>query len=291
MPPPTPPLVQICTGCDVPVDVTTEEPLAVLPCPTCGMEMTVKRSFNHFEAQEILGAGGMGTVYRALDPNLNRTVAIKLLRREYSNDHEFVSQFQREAEVTASINHPHVVKVYSAGSDHGMLYIAMELVDKGSLDELMTRQGNIEEAQALDVGIQIAHGLNAALQRGLIHRDIKPGNILFSNSHNAKIVDFGLAALMDEAGTVGGEIWGTPYYVAPEKLDNKPEDARSDIYSLGATLFHAIAGRPPFEADTSSIGTLKRLKSQPVNLQGFSPHISAPTAAITPFGGECENAL
>jgi fructosamine-3-kinase len=222
----------------------------------------------------------MGTVYRALDTNLNRMVALKLLRREYSADPEFVQQFQAEAAITASINHPYVVKVYSTGEDHGLLYLAMELVDKGSLDDLMGLQGRVPEAQVLEVGIQIAKGLDAALQRGLIHRDIKPGNILFADAHTAKIVDFGLAVLMEHAGEAGAEVWGTPYYVAPEKLDNKAEDHRSDIYSLGASLFHALAGRPPFEAETASMVALKHVKSQAVSLQAFAPDVSSATAFV-----------
>ncbi len=249
-------------------------------CPSCGAGMRVRRNFDHFELQEILGVGGMGSVYRAQDINLNRMVALKLLNKEYSSDPQFVKQFQTEAAVTASVNHPHVVKVYSSGTDHSLLYIAMELVDKGSLDELMTVQGRVNEAQVLDVGIQIAQGLNAALKSGLIHRDIKPSNILFYDANTAKIVDFGLAALMDEAGKVGGEVWGTPYYVAPEKLDGRPEDARSDIYSLGATLFHALAGRPPFEAETASMSALKHVKSQVVSIQTYAPDLSSATAYV-----------
>jgi hypothetical protein len=241
--------------------------------------MRVRRSFDHFELQEVLGAGGMGAVYRALDQNLNRHVALKLLRQEYSRDAEFVAKFQTEAAITASINHPNVVRVYSTGEDHGLIYLAMELVDKGSLDDLMTLQGRVAEVQVLDVGIQIARGLQAALQRGLIHRDVKPGNILFSDAHTAKIVDFGLAVFMHQA-EAGAEVWGTPYYVAPEKLDNQPEDLRSDIYSLGATLFHAVAGRPPFEAETASMVALKHLKSQVVSLQAFAPDVSSATAYV-----------
>ena len=274
------PILQSCPGCGTNIDVTDEEPFAQMHCPSCGAGMRVRRNFDHFELQEILGVGGMGSVYRAQDINLNRMVALKLLNKEYSADPQFVKQFQTEAAVTASVNHPHVVKVYSSGTDHSLLYIAMELVDKGSLDELMTVQGRINEAQALDVGIQIAQGLNAALKSGLIHRDIKPSNILFYDAKTAKIVDFGLAALMDEAGKVGGEVWGTPYYVAPEKLDGRPEDARSDIYSLGATLFHALAGRPPFEAETASMTTLKHLKSQPVSIQSYAPDLSSATAYV-----------
>ncbi len=276
----TEPLVQTCPSCGALIDVSDEEPFALMHCPNCGTGMRVRRSFDHFELQEVLGAGGMGAVYRALDTNLNRMVALKLLRKQFSADPEFVRQFEAEAATTASINHTNIVKVYSSGVDHGMLYIAMELVDKGSLDDLMQMQKRVPEMQVLEVGIQIAKGLNAALQRGLIHRDIKPGNILFANAHSAKIVDFGLAALVADAGKVGGEVWGTPYYVAPEKLDNQPEDARSDMYSLGATLFHALAGRPPFEAETASMVALKHVKSQMVSLQAFAPDVSSTTAYV-----------
>ncbi len=274
------PLLETCHACAALIDISDAEPLALLHCPACGAGMRVRKTFDNFELQEVLGAGGMGAVYRAYDRNLNRSVALKLLRREYGEDEEFVAQFQNEASITASINHPNVVKVFSAGNDHGRIYIAMELVDKGSLDDLMTLQGRVAEAQVLEVGIQIAEGLNAALQRGLIHRDIKPGNILFSDAHTAKIVDFGLAVLQEHAGKVKGEVWGTPYYVAPEKLDNQPEDFRSDMYSLGATLFHAVAGRPPFEAETASMVALKHVKSQVVSLQAFAPDVSSPTTFV-----------
>jgi predicted RNA-binding Zn-ribbon protein involved in translation (DUF1610 family) len=276
----TEPIVQTCASCGALIDVTDEEPFALMHCPNCGTGMRVRRSFDHFELQEPLGSGGMGSVYRALDTTLNRMVALKLLRKEYSADPVFVEQFQREAAVTASINHPYVVKVYSTGEDHGLIYITMELVDKGSLDDLMGLQGRVPEAQVLGVGIQIAKGLEAALQRGLIHRDIKPGNILFADAHTAKIVDFGLAVLMEHAGKIGGDVWGTPYYVAPEKLDHQPEDHRSDIYSLGGSLFHALAGRPPFEAETASMVALKHVKSQAVSLQAFAPDVSSATAFV-----------
>ncbi|MHA3769943.1 protein kinase domain-containing protein [Verrucomicrobiota bacterium sgz303538] len=276
----TEPVLQDCIKCGALIDISDEEPFALMHCPTCGAAMRVRRNFGSFELQEVLGAGGMGAVYRALDVNLHRSVALKLLRREYSNNPEFTRQFAHEAAVTALVNHPNVVKVYSSGADGGLFYIAMELVDKGSLDDLMTVQGRVSELQVLEVGIQIAKGLNAALQRGLIHRDVKPGNILFADAQNAKIVDFGLAVPVDEAGTLGGEIWGTPYYVAPEKLEHKPEDFRSDMYSLGASLFHAIAGRPPYEAEDASVVALKHVKSQPVSLQSFAPDVSGATTYV-----------
>ncbi len=275
------PALQECPTCGTLIDVTEEQPLALRHCPNCGEAMRVRRIFNHFELQDVLGTGGMGAVYRALDQSLNRPVALKLLRGEHSQSPDLIASFAKEAAITASISHPHVVKVYSTGTDHGIFYIAMELVDKGSLEERITGLGKIPEAQVLEVGIQIAQGLNAAFKSGLIHRDVKPGNILFADAHNAKIVDFGLAVLQEHANKEGAAIWGTPYYVAPEKLDTVPhEDFRSDMYSLGATLFHAASGRPPFEAETASMAALKHLKSQLVSLQSFAPEISSATAFV-----------
>ena len=190
----------------------------------------------------------MGSVYKATDLNLNREVALKILKKECSANAEERAKLEEEARIIASINHPHVVKVFSFGEDQGQFYLAMELAEKGSLDDLMSVQQRLSEAQVLRVGIQIAEGLDAALEHNLIHRDIKPGNILFADPQTAKLVDFGLAVVMDEVAQARGEIWGTPYYIAPEKLDNQPEDFRSDIYSLGGTLFHALAGRPPYRS-------------------------------------------
>ena len=275
------PAIQECPTCGTLIDVTDEQPLALRHCPNCGAAMRVRRIFNHFELQEVLGSGGMGAVYLAFDQTLNRQVALKLLREEHSKNPALIESFAKEAAITASISHPHVVKVYSTGTDHGIFYIAMELVNKGSLEELMALQGKVGEAQLLEVGIQIAQGLQAAFQKGLIHRDVKPGNILFADAHNAKIVDFGLAVLQEHANAEGAAIWGTPYYVAPEKLETTPhEDFRSDMYSLGATLFHAAAGRPPFEAETASMVTLKHLKSELVSLQAFAPEVSSATAFV-----------
>jgi hypothetical protein len=275
-----PSLLQPCTNCAALLDVGDLEPFAKVHCPMCGTAIRARTQLKNFTLVEVLGAGGMGAVYKALDTNLDRMVALKVVRKEYSADAEYLAKFEREARITASVNHPHVVKVYSFGSDHGLFYIAMELVDKGSLDDLMNLQGRVAEIQALTVGIQMAQGLSAAHQKGLIHRDVKPGNILFADAQTAKIVDFGLALLAEHEAEERGEVWGTPYYVAPEKLDHQPEDFRSDMYSLGGTLFHAISGRPPFEADTASMVALKHLKSKAVSLQAFAPDVSSATAYV-----------
>jgi len=276
---PEEPLLQSCAECGAVMDVSEVEPLSAVVCPECGAPSVISATIDHFELVEVIGHGGMGAVYKALDTSLNRYVALKLLRKS-SGSPEQIAQLETEAAITASINHPHVVRVFSTGLDRGRFYIAMELVEKGTLDSLIELQGRVAEAQVLEVGIQIASGLRAAQHAGLIHRDVKPGNILFADSHTAKIVDFGLAIFAEDEAKVRGEIWGTPYYVAPEKLDRKPEDHRSDIYSLGGTLFHALAGRPPFEAENASLVALKHLKSQAVSLQAFAPHVSSNTAYV-----------
>ncbi|CAN5410953.1 hypothetical protein BH09VER1_BH09VER1_10060 [soil metagenome] len=273
-------LLEACPACGTLMDVTEQPPFAKIFCPSCGQSLRARKQFNNYKLIEQIGEGGMGSVFKALDCNLHRNVALKILKKEFSADEEGKAKLEQEARVTASINHPHVVKVFSFGEDHGQFYLAMELVEKGSLDQLMGIQRKVAEVQMLEVGIQIAQGLEAGFEHELIHRDIKPGNILFADPHTAKLVDFGLAIVMDEAASAKGEIWGTPYYIAPEKLDHQSEDLRSDIYSLGGTLFHALAGRPPYEAETASMVALKQLKSQPVSLQAFAPEVSSETAYV-----------
>jgi len=273
-------LIQPCPSCNAGLDVTNNEPLSQSVCPSCGKELIIGEFIDHYQLLEVAGRGGMGVVYKALDSSLDRVVALKVLRKDRLGS-EAIAQLENEASITASIHHPHVVKVFTTGSAHGRVYISMELVSCGTLEDLIRIQGRVAEAQALDIAIQIADGLRAAWQAGMIHRDVKPGNILFADAHTAKIVDFGLAmAEQAAAEAVGSEIWGTPYYIAPEKLDGQPEDFRSDIYSLGATLFHALAGRPPFEAENASLVALKHLKSQAVSLQAFAPWVLGSTAYV-----------
>lgn len=275
-----PRIIENCPSCGGAIDVSEEFPFAQIYCPHCGEGMRARRMFNHFEVVELIGEGGMGSVFKAHDHTLGRMVALKVLRREMSAREDERAKLEQEARITASVNHPHVVRVYSFGEADGQFYLAMELVEKGSLDDLMSIQERVPEVQVLDIGIQIAQGLEAAAEQGLIHRDVKPGNILFADARTTKIVDFGLARVLEEEAEARGEIWGTPYYIAPERLNFEPEDFRSDMYSLGGTLFHAIAGRPPFEAETASLVALKQLKSQPVSLEAFAPDVTPETAYV-----------
>ena len=274
-------VIEACSLCEALMDVTDQPPLSQFRCPNCGQRLRVHRQFKNYRLLEFLGEGGMGWVYKAVDRNLNREIALKILKKECRATAGECATLEREARITASIDHPHVIKVFSFGEDQGQFYLAMELAEKGSLVDLMRVQPRLAEAQVLQVGIQIAKGLDAALEHNLIHRDIKPGNILFSDPDTAKLVDFGLAIFMDEVAHA--EAWGTAYYVAPEKMDDRPdrpEDFRSDIYSLGGTLFHALAGRPPHTGGGPITVALKQLMSQPVSLLAFAPHVSSETAYV-----------
>ena len=269
-----------CWICGAVLDAGGYEPLVRVVCRNCGQKNLLQRTFDHFMPVETLGVGGMGTVYKARDMQLERFVALKLLRKELSSEADHHAQLQQEARVAASVNHPNIVQIFSLGMDHGQFYVVMELIDHGSLDDLIESQGRLPEEQVLDVAIQIARGLRAAHRKGLIHRDVKPANILFVDEQAAKIGDFGLAAFATQQAQSDRVIWGTPPYVAPERLFNKPEDVRSDIYSLGATLFHAVAGKPPIDGSTNSATELRQLKQHPADLRAIAPEVSEPTARV-----------
>jgi serine/threonine protein kinase len=269
-----------CWICGAVLDAGGYEPLVRVVCRNCGQKNLLQRTFDHFVPVQTLGAGGMGTVYKARDTQLERFVALKLLRKDLSSEADHDAQLQQEARIAASVNHPNVVQIFSLGTDHGQFYVVMELIDHGSLDDLIESQGRLPEHQVLDVGIQIARGLRAAHRKGLIHRDVKPANILFVDEQAAKIGDFGLAAFATQDPQTDRVIWGTPPYVAPERLYNQPEDIRSDIYSLGATLFHAVAGKPPIDSDTNSATELRELKQRPSELRAIAPEVSVRTARV-----------
>src|SRR5256712_2791331 len=269
--------LQICPACGASFDTSDAEPLARMECPNCGEKVRAERMFDNFLIVETVGIGGMGTVYKARDTLLDRFVALKLLRKDLEGGLDATAELRQEARAAAAVNHPNIVQVFSSGSDHGQFYLVMELVERGSLDDFIEQQTRLPEEQVLEAGIQTAKGLRAAYAKGLVHRDVKPANILFADEHMAKVGDFGLAGIAAEAR---GEIWGTPYYVAPERLKNEPEDFRSDIYSLGATLFHALAGRAPIEGETNSAVALRNLKEHPLDLRAAAPDVSPAMARV-----------
>jgi serine/threonine protein kinase len=173
-----------------------------------------------------------------------------------------------------------VIKLYSTGEDHGYFYIAMELVGGGSLEQRIKNQGRLPEEDVLRIGLEVAEGLRAAQKDGLLHRDVKPANILFTDTGTAKVVDFGLAIFVDAQDEADTEIWATPYYVSPEKVIENTEDFRSDIFSLGATLYHALTGKPPHKANTASLSELRKIKSEKVVLEDTGLTFSPRTAVV-----------
>lgn len=207
------PFVSVCPVCQNPIDVSALEPFSKVACPHCGQLVRVRRNFDHFKIIKQIGEGGMSRVFEAEDETLGRRVALKILNRQFSRDEVRVESFKREALLTAKISHLNVIKLYSTGEDHGYFYIAMELVSGGSLEQRIKKQGRLPEEEVLRIGLEVAEGLKAAHKEGLLHRDVKPANILFTESGTSKVVDFGLAVFAGSKDDEDGEIWATPYYV------------------------------------------------------------------------------
>ncbi|MEM0970292.1 MAG: serine/threonine-protein kinase, partial [Verrucomicrobiota bacterium] len=268
------PLLNTCPSCREVIDVSGVRPYEKIACPLCDDTIRVRTKFHHFTLKKEIGSGGMSRVFRAIDDNLGREVALKILHSQFEDKPELAAQFEREAKLTATVNHPNVVQVYSAGHDQGYFYIAMELLESSSVETLIETRKRIPVPDALRIIHEVALGLQAAHQQGLIHRDIKPGNILFDPNGAARLVDFGLE-LAQGSDDESSEIWATPFYVPPEKLWGRQEDFRSDIFSLGATLFHMIAGQPPHAANTDSIEELIKVKSEPADLKTVAPQTPA----------------
>ncbi|MDF1825585.1 MAG: serine/threonine-protein kinase [Verrucomicrobiales bacterium] len=276
---PTSPVVENCPDCSQAIDVSTLSPFTEIVCPQCNASVRVRTTMGPYHLVGILGEGGMSQVFKAVDLHLQREVALKVLHQSLSLDSTLTAMFEREAKLTASILHPNVVKVYTVGRDQGYFFIAMEIIDALSLEQLIVDKGCLSEKEVLNIAHDVTSGLKAAYEEGLIHRDIKPGNMLVMEDGTAKLVDFGLAVNQDAEDELE-ELWATPFYVPPEKLDGDADTHLGDIYSLGATLYHAISGHPPFEANTSSMDELKEIKKQSLNLKGEAPSLSKATLRL-----------
>jgi len=209
----------------------------------------VGKTLGGYQIVEEIGKGGMGSVYRAKQLALGRVVALKRLSTELT-DEQFIMRFLTEARAAAKLSHPNVVQVYDVGRERGVHYIAMEYVEGRSLEARIKTDGAIEPREAVEIGIDVAKALACARMSNIVHRDIKPDNVLLSNAGQVKVADFGLAKVIDEPSlgfTQENSGLGTPHYMAPEQAtDAKGADHRADIYALGATLYHALVGRPPF---------------------------------------------
>ena len=225
----------------------------------------------NFLLEREIGSGGMGGVYMGRDKMLDRQVAVKVMLREFGSDAEFVEKFKKEAQSAARLIHPNIAQIYSYGICDGMPYIAMELASGGSLYSIMNNaKGQTNIARVLKICQQVAQALQCASDQGFVHGDVKPENILLDANGNAKLVDFGLAGMQKDTD----EIWGTPYYISPEKVRKEAVDFRADMYCLGGTLYHALTGVAPFEGEDSVAVVKKRFEGSPKKPSEIRPEIS-----------------
>jgi serine/threonine protein kinase len=238
-----------CGGCGAKNFIASDlPPFQTTPCNKCGHPVMITVRLRQFELRGVIASGGMGTVFRSWDTMLHREVAVKLMKPDLATDPQQVEQFAREARACAGLNHTNIIHIYTFDSHGAYKYLVMELADCGTLDGRIEKDGRVEELYVLDVGIKIAYALDSALKHNLLHLDIKPGNILFNAEGEPKLVDFGLAQAAEAERKPDDGIFGTPYYIAPERIRDQREDFRSDMYSLAGTLYHALTGRVPFEA-------------------------------------------
>lgn len=220
---------------------------------------------NRYKIQEKIGNGGMATVYKALDQILNRYVAVKVLREEFTTDEEFIKRFNAEAQSAARLTHPNIVSVYDVGQEYNIYYIVMELIQGKTLKQIIEEDGHLSWKWAVNIAIQIASALEMAHKNNIIHRDIKPHNIMITEDGVAKVTDFGIAkAVSNSTITAFGTTLGSVHYFSPEHARGGYTDSKSDLYSLGVVMYEMVTGKVPFDADTPVSIALKHMQEEPV---------------------------
>jgi len=278
-----------CTHCHGILAIDDGAPGEAVACGHCGTAVAVPETrfspgsvLGDFIIRDRLGEGGMGTVYTAHQISLDRVAAVKVLHKRYAADEVYIRDFIREARAAASINHPSIVQAYAVGEDEGLFYFAMEYVPGSTLKQVLLHGGRLVAERVLDIGLQVAGALDFAWRsQGLVHRDIKPDNIILTADGSVKLADLGLARKLTEIASDGTqELYGTPQYIAPEHLLGSRGDNRSDVYSLGATLFHALTGRFPFEGPTAVDIAQKHLMEPLAPVRSLCPEVPARLAQV-----------
>ncbi|MBA2461152.1 MAG: serine/threonine protein kinase, partial [Actinobacteria bacterium] len=209
-----------------------------------------QRIAERYELQAVVGTGGMASVYRAYDTLLERNVALKILHEHYSEDDEYIERFRREARAAAQLSHPGIVTVIDRGEEGGRQFIVFEYVDGETLKELVERTGPMPVRHVIELGLEIGRAIAFAHEQGLVHRDVKPQNVLLGTEGRAKVTDFGIARSLEAVGrTETGTILGTSHYIAPEQARGERVDAQTDVYSFGVVLYELLVGDVPFPGD------------------------------------------
>ena len=225
-----------------------------------------------YEIISRIGSGGMADVYKAKDGKLNRLVAVKVMKAEFSEDKNFIAKFRKEAQAAAGLAHPNVVNVYDVGEDNGIYYIVMELVQGITLKDYITRKGKLTVREATSIAIQVSLGLEAAHRSNIVHRDVKPQNIIISTDGKVKLSDFGIARAAS-SNTISSNVMGSVHYSSPEQVRGGYSDAKSDIYSLGITMYEMVTGRVPFDGDTTVAIAIKHLQEEMVSPRKYVPDL------------------
>ncbi len=267
----------------------SDSPATGAPPRDDAQTVRIPKELGGFVLEKRIGKGGMGFVYRALQPSLDRTVALKVLSPFLSDDDEIVARFHREARSAGALQHPNVVKIYDSSTDAGFHFFSTEYITGGSLEDLLDRERRLPLARALEIARDVARALAFAEDRGMVHRDIKPANILLTSDGLAKVADMGLAKRTDPnegALTVAGQVMGTPYYMAPEQARSQDLDIRCDIYALGVTLFRCLTGKIPFRPDHPDDGSLalavltKKVTEEVPSVRTVDPDLSGEVDAL-----------
>lgn len=224
---------------------------------------------DRYEVVGVVGAGGMSDVYKAKDHVLGRFVAIKVLKQEFSEDVNFVTKFRTEAQSAAGLEHPNIVNIYDVGSENGMHYIVMEFVEGITLKTYIEKKGRLTYKEAVSIAIQVGRGIEAAHHKNIVHRDIKPQNIIISTEGKVKVTDFGIARAAT-SNTINSDVMGSVHYASPEQARNGFVDGKSDIYSLGIVMYEMVTGRVPFDGDTTVAVAIQHLQEEMVTPSAYA---------------------